>query len=100
MSYKNNKIKLTYAAEKQITRLNLHDQNEASSINHRQSSTLLVLLNLTNKIRKRTENTNVALHPGVFSGIDFHRERVCQLGIRYIQGHEATDRQGIEMIHR
>jgi hypothetical protein len=61
---------------------------------------LLVFLNFTNKIRKRTENTDVALQPGVFSGIDFHRERVCQLFTRFVQGHEANDRQRIERIHR
>mgnify|MGYP003703384843 CR=1 FL=1 len=38
---------------------------------------LLVFLNITDKIRKRTENTDVALHPEEFQGIDFHRERVC-----------------------
>ena len=33
---------------------------------------VFVFLNLIDRIRKRTEDTDVALHPGVFSGIDFH----------------------------
>jgi hypothetical protein len=35
------------------------------------------------------EDTDVALHPRVFQGIDFHRELVCHLFTRFIQGDEA-----------
>jgi hypothetical protein len=52
-------------------------------------SFLLVFLNLTDKIHKLTENTGVALHPEVFSGIDFQKERVCQLFTRFVPGYEA-----------
>nr|ABA97756.1 hypothetical protein LOC_Os12g18870 [Oryza sativa Japonica Group] len=41
------------------------------------------------KIHKLTENTGVALHPEVFSGIDFQKERVCQLFTRFVPGYEA-----------
>jgi hypothetical protein len=39
-------------------------------------SPLLVFFNVTDKICKRTEDTDVALHPEVFQGINFLRQRV------------------------
>jgi hypothetical protein len=50
---------------------------------------LLVFLNVIDRIRKRMKNTDVALHLGVFQGINFHREHMYQLFTRFIQGHEA-----------
>jgi len=60
---------------------------------------VLVFLNLTDKIRKRTKNTDVALHPGIFQGIDFHRERVCSTPCQVHQRKQSKFRQRVERIH-
>jgi hypothetical protein len=59
---------------------------------------VLVFLNLTDKIHKRTKNTDVALHPGIFQGIDFHRERVCSALFQVHPRAQGRNRQMIERI--
>ena len=55
---------------------------------------MLVFLNVTDKICKCTKDTDAALQLVVFQGIYFHRERVCQLLFRFIQGHKENVGKG------
>ena len=51
---------------------------------------VLVILDVTDKIRKRTEDTDVALHLE-YSKVSIFSGNVCvQLLFRLIQGHEAN----------
>jgi hypothetical protein len=65
-------------------------------LRRRRGSPFLVFINVTDKIRKRTKNTDVdvALHLEVFPKYRIQRERVCQLFRRFIQGHDANVGRG------
>lgn len=59
---------------------------------------MLVFLNVTDKFRKHTENTNGALHPRVFQGIDLFRERVCSAPLQVHPRTRSDCRKMVEMI--